>query len=109
LDSLLGPRARGVGATTPAGTAHSVRVFDRAAQSQRYTREQCLGCFFRYGMANLISQYVFRTKPVVRLTGVARLYATLGSDTAELLGRALRYAGAARIEGLDGAPGSFAA
>jgi hypothetical protein len=109
LESFLGPRIRGVGAIVPPGAVHSVSVFDRGAPPPGYTRERCLGCFFRFGMAHLINQYLFRPKPLVYVTGVARLYATIGADTPELLRRALRYAGAARIEGLDGVGGSFAA
>jgi hypothetical protein len=109
LDSLFGHRIRGVGATVPAGTVHSVRVFERAAPPPGYTRERCLGCFFRFGMAHLINKYLFRPRPFVRVTGASQLYPTIGTDTPELIRRALQYAGAARIEGLDGAGGSFAA
>ena len=111
LDALLGPRIRGVGAIVPPGTVHSVRVLERAAPPPGYTRECCLGCFFRFGVAHLINKYVFRARrPLIRVTGAARLYATVGTDTPELLRRALRYAGAARIDGLEGGvEGPFAA
>jgi hypothetical protein len=110
VDALLGPRILGVGATAPPGNVHSVPVFERTAPPAGYKREQCLGCFFRFGLARLINQYTFRVCPLVRLTGVSRLYAVLGSDAQELLRRSLRYAGAARIEGLeDGTSGPFGA
>ena len=53
--------------------------------------------FFRYGLAYLINQYVFRVRPNVEVLGVQKLYAILGTDTREMLERALRKAGAKRV------------
>jgi hypothetical protein len=111
LDSVLGARISGVGAVRPPEAAHSVRVFDRtAAVPPGYSREQCLSLFFRYGLAHLINQHMFRVHPNVEVAGVQVLYATLGADTRELLERALRTAGAKRVAIVDGpAPRPFAA
>ena len=111
LDSLLGIRVSGVGAIRPDGTAHTVRVLDRAAAlPARLSREGCLVLFFRHGLAHVMNQYAFRARPNVEVTGVQTLYATVGADTRELLERALRKGGANRVALLDGlSPRPFAA
>jgi hypothetical protein len=57
----------------------------------------CLGAFFRFALKLVVDRHLFRVRPEVRVWGSETVSQVLGGYERDLLGHALKYAGAKRL------------
>lgn len=98
LRALFGYHITGFGEPAPDGTTRSIRVLERVPAEAAAERAYCLAKLFLHGLAHIINQYTFRFRPVVEVRGASALQATLGADARDTIERALKQAGARRVD-----------